>query len=116
MSYFCECVDDAGDMANDLRAERWSTVLFELNDVAPLLTSPRAADDPRLAMIDALRIPFVAGRLASMGVDRLRKVRSELASVDLGETELLTILAVVEGACLIVWIGMSVDVTVCGID
>jgi len=72
-------IDDVVDVAVDLHSDRWSMVLLELNDIAQALTAAPRRDDPRPTIVDALRIPFVAGRLASIGRDRLRTIRMGLA-------------------------------------
>jgi hypothetical protein len=91
-------LDDVVDVLSDLRADRWSSVLLELQESAQTL--PARNDDPRGRLLDLLKVSFVAGRLSAVGVERLRTVRSGLAKNGLAEEALLPALADVTEALL----------------
>ena len=90
-------IDDIVDILVDARADRWSSVLLELDDGARSL-GIRGAADARLAR--ALCTPFLTARLPAAGRERLRSVRAELQLLPLPEDALLSALADMTYSCL----------------
>ncbi len=73
-------VDDVVDVAEDLRADRWSQVTLAIQRCATELGLPLGGD-PRATLIAMLSSPAVADHLAGLGVDRLRAVDRGLAGL-----------------------------------
>jgi hypothetical protein len=90
-------IDDTVDIGVDLRADRWSSVLLELERGAQVLG---LSGDERTRLTAALRMPLVTLRLARGGIDRLRSVRTGLRALGLAEDGLLDSLADMTWACL----------------
>ncbi|HWV24943.1 MAG TPA: hypothetical protein VNZ58_12200 [Thermomicrobiales bacterium] len=95
-------VDDIVDLADDLRADRWSMPLLEIHAIISLLDT-RLSDglDPRPELANALQHPFIAGKLPALGVNRLDRVRDALARIRIPEDSILPVLGDVAWACLL---------------
>lgn len=93
-------LDDTIDVLEDLRADRWSSVLLDLYDRLATLGAAGEKADRRDLLAQALRSPLLTARLTPAGVERFRAVRKNLAAVGLAESDVLPALADVAVACL----------------
>ncbi len=90
-------IDDTVDILVDLRGDRWSAVLLELDLGAEMLG---VNGTPYQRLGHALRTPFLTRRLPNAGLDRLRTVRAALRPLTLPEETLLPALADMTYSCL----------------
>ena len=90
-------IDDVVDILVDLRADRWSAVLLELDSAATSLGAHGTVWQ-RLAL--ALYTPMVVDRLPHAGVARLRIIREQLRMLRLREDVLLPAIGDMTTACL----------------
>ncbi len=94
-------IDDIVDLADDLKADRWSMPLFEILTMVSLLdNNARPEPDIRRSLADGLTHPLIAGRLPFVGTLRLIAVRDALREAGIDERHVLPVLADVAEACL----------------
>ena len=93
-------IDDVVDVAEDLRSDRWSTVLIEIDALAQQLGVARSAADPRPTLAAVLASPLVIDRLAEGGLRRWQAVIDELEKLGLAAEHIRPALYDMARACL----------------
>lgn len=93
-------VDDVVDVAEDLRANRWSMALIELDRVAGAFNLDRANGDPRPAIVAALDSSLAIELVADAGGRRWDAVVTGLAGLGLPPDEIRAALCDMAGSCL----------------
>jgi len=92
-------VDDIVDVLEDVRGDRWSAVLLELDAAARGLGAPGA---PHARMANAIQSPFVMHHLTTVGAERWRAVEHALKVAGIPADAVLPAMADMAYACLTV--------------
>ncbi|WP_369069564.1 hypothetical protein [Kineococcus terrestris] len=85
-------VDDVVDVAEDLRADRWSAVLAVVADCAAALGATHPGADVRPAIVRVLGAPLVVEVVAARGVALVREVEDGFAHLDVDASTVLPVL------------------------
>lgn len=92
-------VDDVVDVLEDVRGDRWSAVLLEMDAAARTLG---ITGTPHARLARALQSPFVARHLTTVGVERWRAVERALEAANLAPDAVVPAMADMAFACLTV--------------